>query len=108
MEKGTQVRVLNFNMDGTAKTDVGKLTGSEVVLRYWATSDGRHIRDWTPDEYIKADPNQVKTMTTTIDDREIEVAAHCVELVNWFVTNKTGRKIGMLADMVVYPKEDNK
>jgi hypothetical protein len=47
-------------------------------------------------------------MTITIDDREIEVAAHCVELVNWFVTNKTGRKIGMLADMVVYPKEDNK
>lgn len=67
---------------------------SETVLRWWETSNGETIREWTVDEYIKCNPH-------IINNKVSDVEAHCVEIRRIYAMHK-GRKIMCLFEWIEY------
>ena len=78
---------------------------SETVLRWWETSNGETIREWTVDEYIRWNPEDKKILPYKIDGKTINVEAHCVEIRRIYATHK-GRKTMCFFDWIEYCRDE--
>lgn len=84
------------------KYDVSK-DNYEIIARYWVASDNTTlIKDWTPDDYISQNPNEVKILPLKLNEREIDVVAHTLELRRIYAT-RGGKRIAVFNEFVTYP-----
>lgn len=79
----------------------------ETVLRWWETSNGETIREWTVDEYIRWNPEDKKILPYKIDGKTINVEAHCVEARRTFAA-KNGQRLVAFEGRIDYSKDSNK
>lgn len=91
----------------TKETFTSNEENYEILYRQWATSDGAKIREWTVDEYIRTNPNKNIILPFKIDNREINVEAHCQELRQIYA-KKDGKKCVSFCKSINYPLKDNK
>ena len=99
-----RITKITMNNDGTTINEVFDVDENnyDIIFRAWATSDGKIFREWTANEYIKCDPNQIIILPALIGDRKINVEAHCVEVRNIYAI-KNGKRIACYLDNVIYP-----
>lgn len=79
----------------------------EIVLRWWETSNGETIREWTIDEYVRWNPENKKILPYKINDNTINVETHCVEIRRTFAT-KNGQRLVPFESRIDYSKDNNK
>lgn len=103
---GEGIVIIKHKTDGSVEREMAKVDEHyEVMIRYWETSGGDQIREWTADEYINWNPQDKKIIPYKIADKTIDVEAHCLEIQNVYAT-KNGKRVTSFFNKVDYSKDN--
>lgn len=80
-----------------------------VDYRAWHKNDGTYARYWLPNEYLKCNPNNLKTIHYLDDnDNSISAECHCIESRAYIVKMNNGLPLPRICNTRLFDYQEQK